>query len=79
MDYTATATLAGSVSSAQAERIVRQLAVYAASVTSDGLERTDRFEVRFTLHAGSNREAVIRALSATDDLGYRLVALEVLP
>lgn len=79
MDYTATATLAGSVSSTQAEEIVRQLAVYAASVTSDGLERTDRFEVRFTLRAGSNREAVIRAMSAADDLEYRLVALRVLP
>jgi len=79
VDYTATATLAGSLSSTQAERIVRQLAVYTASVTSDGRERTDRFKVRFTLHAGSDREAVIRALSATDDLGYRLIALEVLP
>ena len=79
MDYTATATLAGSVSSTQAEGIVRQLAVYAASVTSDEHEQNDRFEVRFSLSAGSNREAVIRALSAADNLGYRLVALKVLP
>lgn len=77
MDYDVTATLVGRIVD-EAARIVAQLGDHAAVVeTRPG--QPDRLDVAFVLRAGSEREAVVRALSASDDLGYPLVRLQVLP
>lgn len=77
MDYTATATLIGPISPDEAEQIAHRLRDYAAAVAPH--EQGSRFAVTFTLRAGSSREAVIRALSLSDDLGHRLVGLKIFP
>ena len=78
MDYDVTATLVGRIVDDEAARIVAQLGDHAASVETRP-DQPDRFDVVFVLRAGSEREAVVRALSASDDLGYPLVRLQVLP
>ena len=78
MDYDVTATLVGRIVDDEAARIVAQLGDHAASVDTRP-NQSDRFNVVFVLRAGSEREAVVRALSASDDLGYPLVRLQVLP
>lgn len=78
MDYAVTATLIGRIVDDEAARIVAQLSDHAASIEAHP-DQPDRFDVAFVLRAGSEREAVVRALSASDDLGYRLVRLQVLP
>ena len=78
MDYDVTATLVGRIVGDEAARIAAQLGDHAASVEIR-LDQPDRFDVVFFVRAGSEREAVVRALSASDDLGYPLVRLQVLP
>lgn len=77
MDYTATATLAGPIDDVEADVIVRGLRDYRATQRPNGHD--GQLDVTFTLRAGSRREAVIRALSLSDDLGRRLVRLQVNP
>ena len=77
MDYTATATLAGPIDDVEADALVRGLRDYRASHRPSGHD--GQLDVTFTLRAGSSRETVIRALSLSDDLGHRLVRLQVDP
>ena len=78
MDYDITATLVGRIVDDEAARIVAQLSDHAASVGTRP-DQPERFDVVFALRAGSEREAVVCALSPSDDLGYPLVRLQVLP
>lgn len=79
MDYAAAAILAGPVDPAEAARILDDLRGYAASLADGGADAGASVELTFTLRGGSDREAVIRALSLCDDLGPRLVSLSVVP
>lgn len=75
--YGAVATLLGPVGADDAGGIVQRLREYAASLQPRQHGAETRVEVHFTLNAGSRREAVMRALSLSDDLGYRLMHLDV--
>lgn len=81
--YTATATLIGPIQAEHAEQILDRLRDFSAAFgpqdhTCDE-PGTSRIDLHFTLSADSRQEAVMRALSLSDDLGYRLQHLTVLP
>lgn len=75
--YGAVATLLGPLREDDAGSIVERLREFAASLQPHQHETQTRVEVHFTLRAASRREAVMRALSLSDDLGYRLMHLDV--
>ena len=75
--YGAIATLLGPMRAGDATTIVERLREYAASVQRHQHGAQTRFDIHFTVKAGSRREAVMRALSISDDLGYRLAQLDV--
>lgn len=77
MDYAATAILAGPIPQSVSDAILHTLRDYRATLTTTS--QADRVELAFTIRGGSDREAVIRAMSVCDDLGPRLVFLRVLP
>jgi len=77
VDYTATATLAGPIGDVEADAIARGRQDYGATQRPNGHD--GQLDVTFGLRTGSSREAVIRALSLSDDLGRRLVRLQANP